>query len=379
MKKHNVITLLTVITAAALLTAGCSVGTGSGQSSFRPSIEKIDPEDENTEAAQAVTPAETAAAEAADAEAGTAETAADGTAVQDSSTETASAQEAGTSLSYAALRNVIFYFSSGAGGWSTELHIRKDGSFYGQYHDSDMGSITDDAPNGAMYICTFQGVFDELVKVNDYTYSTTIYTISYDHDVDTEEIADGVRYIYTTAYGLDDARTLYFYLPSAPVDKLPEGFISWVRMAMNYEDRKELGFYGLYNESADAGFSGFEEEITAEVLRFKLDDARKQDQELEEKLQSDITQLELNLTAGERYTLWDDLLNTIWDYLKKTMDEDAMRKLTSEQVQWIHEKEAAVAAETAKYEGGSMAPLAGSSVAASMTKDRVLKLMEYVK
>ena len=32
-----------------------------------------------------------------------------------------------------------FYFSSGAGGWATELKVYADGTFEGHYYDSDMG------------------------------------------------------------------------------------------------------------------------------------------------------------------------------------------------------------------------------------------------
>ncbi len=33
---------------------------------------------------------------------------------------------------------MAFQFCSGAGGWSTDFEIEKDGSFKGNYHDSDM-------------------------------------------------------------------------------------------------------------------------------------------------------------------------------------------------------------------------------------------------
>ena len=42
-------------------------------------------------------------------------------------------------FSFADLRRLQFRFSSGAGAWSTLLAVRPDGSFYGEYHDTDMG------------------------------------------------------------------------------------------------------------------------------------------------------------------------------------------------------------------------------------------------
>ena len=48
-------------------------------------------------------------------------------------------------------------FSSGAGAWSTELYIQTDGSFSGDFHDSDMGDCTDEYPYGTLYFCAFSG------------------------------------------------------------------------------------------------------------------------------------------------------------------------------------------------------------------------------
>ena len=43
-------------------------------------------------------------------------------------------------LSFTEFKNLTFEFSSGAGGWATQLSIHSDGTFAGEYFDSDMGS-----------------------------------------------------------------------------------------------------------------------------------------------------------------------------------------------------------------------------------------------
>ena len=48
-------------------------------------------------------------------------------------------------------------FCSGAGGWATELEILPDGTFSGDYHDSEMGETADEYPDGSLYLCTFSG------------------------------------------------------------------------------------------------------------------------------------------------------------------------------------------------------------------------------
>ena len=96
----------------------------------------------------------------------------------------------------------LFYFSSGVGGWATELKVYADGTFEGHYYDSDMGDTGDDYPNGTQYDCRFKGKFSTPEQVSS----------------------------------------------------LPEGYVSWANMALNGADK--LPFYGIYNEDEDAGFIG---------------------------------------------------------------------------------------------------------------------------
>lgn len=51
-------------------------------------------------------------------------------------------------------------FSSGVGGWGTSLTLERDGTFSGQFHDSDMGAIGEDYPNGTVYLCHFPDGFE---------------------------------------------------------------------------------------------------------------------------------------------------------------------------------------------------------------------------
>ena len=62
-----------------------------------------------------------------------------------------------------------FWFSSGAGGWYTELNLKKDGTFTGHYQDSEMG-IGGEGYQGTLYLCDFKGSFSKIEKVDDYSY-----------------------------------------------------------------------------------------------------------------------------------------------------------------------------------------------------------------
>ena len=95
------------------------------------------------------------------------------------SAENASENQSGD-LTFADLAKYSFEFCSGAGGWSTDFEIEKDGSFKGSYHDSDMGDTGDDYENGTMYLCGFSGKFTDLTKINDYTYQMKMENLTYD-------------------------------------------------------------------------------------------------------------------------------------------------------------------------------------------------------
>ena len=173
-----------------------------------------------------------------------------------------------TKTLFSKLEGNSFVFSSGVGGWGTELKIKPDGSFSGEYHDWDAVSDDENAPNGNLAKCTFNGKFSNLKKVNDYTYSRDISHIEYENEPGTSEIIDGMKYEYTTPYGMEGSGPVLIYTPDAPVSELPEQFLSWACHLKGSSDLDgKLGFYGLFNTSqkfdADfgdgAGFAGFDE------------------------------------------------------------------------------------------------------------------------
>ena len=165
-------------------------------------------------------------------------------------------------FSFRELENLNFTFLSGAGAWCTEMTIAEDGSFHGVYEDGDMGSQGENYPNGTAYYCEFQGKFSEPVKKDTYIYSTSIEELTYHNPAGTEEIKDGVRYIYCDAYGLDEPEEILIYLPGMPIKDLPEGYLSWVKgnWWMDFEFPKTyttLPFYGIYNVNSEQGFSSY--------------------------------------------------------------------------------------------------------------------------
>lgn len=154
------------------------------------------------------------------------------------------------------LSNQTFWFGSGVGAWSTEVSILPDGSFYGFYHDSDVGDTGEDYPGGTTYWCSFTGTLSDPEKVNNDTYSVTVQTIKQTENSETVEIKDGIRWVCTDPYGFDNANELLIFLPGAPISSLPEAYINWVNMSGNTLNQT-LPFYGLYNLNAEEGFSSY--------------------------------------------------------------------------------------------------------------------------
>lgn len=149
-----------------------------------------------------------------------------------------------------------FTFSSGAGGWSEEFVIEEDGSFSGNYHDSDMGSTGEGYDGGTRYSASYSGYFSEPVKINDYTYKMKMTDITYEQPDKKEEIVDNIRYIYTTSYCLGGTDTFTIYLPGTPVSALSQEVYSWI--SMGNQSETELTAMVIADESNGYGIFSYE-------------------------------------------------------------------------------------------------------------------------
>lgn len=295
---------------------------------------------------------------------------------------------------FADMANYQFEYASGAGAWSTDLTVDADGSFTGLYHDSDMGDSGDGYPDGTVYVCNFTGKFAAPEQVDEHTYKTHIESIESEKEEGTEELADNMRYVYSSPAGLSDAEDIYIYTPGAVIADLPEGYQTWIQFASDGETT--LSYYGIYNEKGEAGFYsydnsefGHEEEslsdagisdvetyIPAEsAIGQELAKVEEKAAAINKKLESeDLTQAEMDELAEQQYKLWDEELNSIWKRLKETLDEEDMTRLTQEEKTWISEKDKQVKEAGADYEGGSLQSMVMNLKASELTKIQVYEL-----
>ena len=149
-------------------------------------------------------------------------------------------------------------FSSGAGGWGTELTLNADGTFEGHFHDSEMGDVGDEYPNGSMYFCDFTGRFGNVRQDDDTTWSMTLeelnVTSGFEYDA---YIEDGVRWVPATPYGMEaePGTTFYLYAPDHSAEGFGEEFLMWIQPWW-YEDPRPatFGMYVIHNTTGDYGF-----------------------------------------------------------------------------------------------------------------------------
>ena len=169
-----------------------------------------------------------------------------------------------------------YIFTSGVGGWGTELLLAENGTFTGNYHDSNMGDIGPGYPNGSVIICDFKGKFSEPRPVDQYTMSMRMESLEVENTPGIEYYEDDIRYIYSDPYGLANADEIMIYLPGTRIDDLPEDSRIWLIsfLNLNTTDVFPENFYMLYNVNEGLGFVGTSEVHTDDQYIFVDSDLR---------------------------------------------------------------------------------------------------------
>ena len=292
------------------------------------------------------------------------------------STETSveESEEAGYTLED--LSKYTYEFSSGAGGWSTSFTIEADGSFKGNYHDSELGDTGEGYENGTVVYADFTGHFSELTKVSDYVYEMTMLDISYDKENGTEEITDGVRYSYVNdAYGLTGTVKFLVYIPGAAVSGLSEDVYSWVQWSVNGSDT--LATPVIENVDQKEGIYSYERMSAAEEAESTYNNYLSIYNSHKDSLSSAATQTEMEEESRKMYDAADNCLNELWNLVKYNVSD--YDTVLNEQLAWISDKEAKADAAKSEYEGGSLANTVYNQTAAEMTMDRCKELLDLLK
>ena len=89
-------------------------------------------------------------------------------------------------------------------------------------------------------------------------------------------------------------------------------------------------------------------------------------------------QADMNSGYAELYEIWDKELNIVWGYLKNTLDSATMDQLTNVQIEWIKEKEQAMAQIEEDFNGGSGTYAAVYGEGYERTRTRTYELAEML-
>ena len=154
-----------------------------------------------------------------------------------------------------------YTFTSGIGGWGTKMTIRPDGSFSGEYSDSDY--VAGDGYEVMKMESVFSGRFTNPKRVNGFTYSFNIEYIEYENEPGLKEIktlygSERTQITYTTAYGLDNiSGRILAFAPETYKYSLPDKMLSWIEPFTEYDGyTPELGYSCLYEPDGKFGWLG---------------------------------------------------------------------------------------------------------------------------
>ena len=160
-------------------------------------------------------------------------------------------------VSFDQLEGLEWSFSSGAGGWSTDMRILKDGSVSGEFHDSEMGEMAEEYPDGTVYCCSFTGQMSLGKQIDEYACEIRIDNLKLDESQEKESIDGGIRYVKAEAYGLSESDVMQLYRPGTPVSLLSDDMKMWAHLLGEENAAAELEDWFLYSEKNESGFVGY--------------------------------------------------------------------------------------------------------------------------
>ena len=148
-----------------------------------------------------------------------------------------------------------FIMATGASSSYTSLTLHPDGSFQG-VHSNHENIPADEYPLGTRYYCEFSGRFDEITKIDDYSYSMRLAELNCETELDKVWIEEQIRYIGSEAFGLERGEDFRFYLPGVPLAELDQAFASWSPDYYLWRNGSldRLTGYGIYNVEGGYGF-----------------------------------------------------------------------------------------------------------------------------
>ncbi len=168
-------------------------------------------------------------------------------------------------VSFEALSGLEWSFTSGAGAWSTDLRILADGSFAGEFHDSEIGESDEKYPDGTVYLCSFTGQMSLLGANDEYSWKVRVENLTIDSGMADEEIDGTLRFVKTEPYGISAGDEMLLYRPGTPISVLPEDMHMWAHVLPGETDASELENWFLSNPKAESGFISWDPQADVSI------------------------------------------------------------------------------------------------------------------
>ena len=217
-------------------------------------------------------------------------------------------------MTFDSLSKLQWSFSSGVGGWSTDMQISSDGAFSGTFHDSEMGEEGEAYPNGTVYVCSFTGQMSVGQQADEHSYELKIDRLTVTDAPGQESIEDGIRYVTSEPYGISEGDVMRLYLPGTPVDALTDDMRMWAHLFDLEEAPAELTNYFLYSEKNESGFVGYVYEETAYIANPWKD--------MTEEELSQVSGLSFGVPEGAENVVYRWLENDSLAEMQFTLDSD---------------------------------------------------------
>ncbi|MBM6699216.1 hypothetical protein H7U32_02505 [Bifidobacterium pullorum subsp. saeculare] len=131
-----------------------------------------------------------------------------------------------------------YMFSSGSGGWGTNLHVNADGTFSGKYQDTNLGDISAEHPHGTARQSEFTGQFSSAQRNEDgsYTLHCVANRLSVKGNNGGTRIENGMAITTTDPYGITLCDTFVLYpkgFDSAKMSESERGWAWWTSTSYN--------------------------------------------------------------------------------------------------------------------------------------------------
>ena len=122
-----------------------------------------------------------------------------------------------------------YMFSSGNGGWTTNLHVKADGTFSGRYQDTDLGGASAEHPRGVVRRSDFTGRFSSAQRNDDGSYALQCATgqLSTKGKIGDRHLENGQEVTIAAPYGMTPCDRFVFYPRGFDSTKLSETERRW--------------------------------------------------------------------------------------------------------------------------------------------------------